>query len=243
MTHSTSAETRDNVLTLPDGYLVLTEHPVPGSRATVLFCHGLGGDREGPAGLFAQLASAANAAGCSAVRFDFRGAGESSGAFENTTMAGMVADVLSVVAWSTRTVPERAVIVAGHSVGGVVAAAVASRTPAEVAGALLLACDLGPYDYGIDDPVLFARDTARFPAAFAAERATLDLRDVPFSCPVRYIGGSLERDEILDTMRGLSLRAVPVTTIENGDHLFSRHRQDMARSTAQELTILTRSIT
>ena len=231
------------MLALPDGYLVLTEHPVPGAPAMVLFCHGLGGDREGPAGLFSQLASAANAAGCSAVRFDFRGAGESSGNFEDTTMAGMMADVLAVVAWSIGAVPDRAVIVAGHSVGGVVAAAVASRCPAEVAGALLLACDLGPYDYGADDPVLFARDTARFPAAFSAERATLDLRAVSFLCPVHYIGGSLERGGILDTMRGLSMRGIPVTVIENGDHLFSRHRENMARSTAQALSILTRSIT
>ncbi|WEH12245.1 alpha/beta fold hydrolase [Streptomyces sp. VNUA24] len=231
---NTSAS-RDIVLRSGDEWLALSlDEPDQAPRAAVVLCHGMGGDRVGPGGLFPQLGQAAVEAGCAAVRFDFRGAGESSGAAESATLASMVDDASQVVAWARSTLGCSRVLIAGHSIGGLVAAALATRSPAEVHAALLMACDIGRYDYSAGSPVFFAQDSMYFPHAFAAERARTDLLTARFTCPVAYIGGTLERPGILNTMRRLSDAGHAVARIADADHLFSAHRTELA-STATGL--------
>lgn len=64
-------------------------------RATLLFCHGLTGDKIGPQKLLSDLsAHLAISCGVEVVRFDFRGSGLSSGSFSETSLDSMCEDAL-----------------------------------------------------------------------------------------------------------------------------------------------------
>lgn len=88
----------------------------------VIICHGLTGDRTGPMQLLANLANFLAENGLTCVRFDFRGSGDSSGAFEDTTFTRMLEDVHVISRWTREQFPNHAGIgYCGLSIGGVAA--------------------------------------------------------------------------------------------------------------------------
>ncbi len=106
------------MLHLPDGMQV-----VP---AVALF-HGFTGTKSEPHRIFVKLARKLNELGIAAVRFDFRGSGDSEGDFAEMTVSGEIADARRVLDYleGLPGVDKSRLGVLGLSMGGAVAASVA----------------------------------------------------------------------------------------------------------------------
>lgn len=119
------------------GMLHLPEDPsasVPG----VIFCHGFTGHKHESHRLFVQTARALAEQGIASLRFDFRGSGDSEGAFVDCTLAGQVADARRALEYLREQAcvdPARSGVV-GMSMGGLVAAHIMSEHP-EIPAAVL----------------------------------------------------------------------------------------------------------
>lgn len=99
------------VLDIPEGKI----------KELIVFCHGLTGDRSGPQRILTHWARRLAEHDYLVVRFDFRGSGDSSGKFEKTTFSSMQEDVDAVIAWCESHYAFSHFILAGLSLGGVVA--------------------------------------------------------------------------------------------------------------------------
>lgn len=108
---------------------------LPGRTPGYLFLHGLGSVRQGEKST--SLMAHAAAAGRAALRFDFRGHGDSSGTIGQVTVGELIADTLFVL---ERHGP---CIVVGSSLGGLVGAFAAALRPELVHGLALVAPALG----------------------------------------------------------------------------------------------------
>lgn len=127
-------------------------------RATVVLCHGYGGDQEGR--YLRQIAATLTAAGVATVRFDFtNGAGASDGDLSGASVAGYADDLDDVLDY-VRAVPRlgaNPLAIGGHSYAGMVVIAVAARR-ADIAAVYFLAA---VFDRTSDfDMVALAREVA-----------------------------------------------------------------------------------
>ncbi len=106
------------------GWYVQAPHG-PGKPATLLWCHGNAGNIVHRLENLAQLYRA----GLSVFLFDYRGYGQSHG---SPSEEGLYRDALAAYAYVTevRKVPAERLVLFGRSLGGAVAAAVASQRPA-----------------------------------------------------------------------------------------------------------------
>ncbi len=111
------------MLHLPDG---------PGPHPAVLFFHGFTASRIENHFIFVKMARILAASGMAAMRFDFRGSGESQGTFVEMTLPGEVDDARVALAWlrAHPAIDAANISVLGLSMGG----AVAAITAAEDAG-------------------------------------------------------------------------------------------------------------
>lgn len=103
-----------------DDESVAAVHHAAGGERWLLFCHGFGSDKEGS---YERRCERAVAAGYDAVRFDFRGVGESDGAFPASTLSTRLADLDAVADFFDLD----AFAVFGSSFGGLVALHAAAR--------------------------------------------------------------------------------------------------------------------
>ena len=92
-----------------------------GKTPWFIFSHGFTGHRIGPGYLFVRMSRDLAEAGFSSLRFDFSGSGESDGVFQEITIATMQSDILSAVRLVRRRFAPSAVILCGHSLGGMIA--------------------------------------------------------------------------------------------------------------------------
>ncbi|NHV98469.1 MAG: alpha/beta hydrolase [Thaumarchaeota archaeon] len=101
------------------------ETPAP----TVVFCHGFTGNRVEAHRLFVRAARKMSREGIAAVRFDFRGSGESEGEFENMTVSSEITDLNSVLSFllERNEVARDKIGVVGLSLGGAVSILTAAR--------------------------------------------------------------------------------------------------------------------
>jgi len=117
-----------------EGQLIRGMLHVPRTRRktvpAVLLCHGFTGQRIEAHCLFVKTSRALAEAGIASLRFDFRGSGESDGAFETMTVSGEVSDALAAAAWLARRriVDRERMGILGLSLGGMVTALVLGRT-------------------------------------------------------------------------------------------------------------------
>lgn len=69
--------------------------PITKSKSpAVLFCHGFGGNKSGRYRLYVRLAEKLSQAGIAVLRFDFRGCGDSEGAFRDISIESQLEDAL-----------------------------------------------------------------------------------------------------------------------------------------------------
>ncbi|WP_255196490.1 alpha/beta hydrolase family protein [Halorarius litoreus] len=88
--------TERHVISVADGEgVVAVHHPAP-SDAWFVCCHGFVSDKEGS---YEERCERAVAEGYNAVRFDFRGCGESDGAFVDATLGSRIDDLRAVLAF------------------------------------------------------------------------------------------------------------------------------------------------
>lgn len=112
------------------------ETPAGGPAPVVLLFHGFTGSRDElpvtntDEGVFSRTARLLAEQGIASLRIDFRGSGESPGAFADTTFEGQVADGLAALDWleASPAVDGQRLAVIGWSQGGLVATAVAGRS-------------------------------------------------------------------------------------------------------------------
>lgn len=100
-----------------------------GPHPCVVFCHGFTGTRIEAHRIFVKCARAICEAGIAALRFDFRGSGESDGRFEDMTIPGEISDALAALRFAQaqpEVAPDRIGLL-GLSLGGCVAACAAAR--------------------------------------------------------------------------------------------------------------------
>lgn len=96
-----------------------------------LFCHGFTGQRMGPGYLFVKLSRALADSGFSSLRFDFRGSGESDGAFAQMNVKTMRSDLVTITNELREKFEISKLILLGHSFGGMISAFCAEETNAD----------------------------------------------------------------------------------------------------------------
>ena len=113
-----------------NGWLQLVIDAPPKPQSVWIFCHGLTGDRCGPQRILSYLADGLSRHGAAAIRFDFRGSGDSSGNFCDTSFSQMTEDLSAVIGWAKKrySLPLH---LAGLSVGAVPAVLGAQRERCE----------------------------------------------------------------------------------------------------------------
>jgi pimeloyl-ACP methyl ester carboxylesterase len=206
-----------------------------GAVPTVLFLPGYASDMSGTKAV--ELEQWAREKGRAFVRFDYRGCGESPGAFEDFTLADWRDDVLAMIDRLSGPV-----VLVGSSMGGWLMLLAALARPQRVAGLIGIAPAPDFTDWGF---------TAEQKAAFVSEGRVLEpspYSDVPtvttrafweagealhvldgkiaFDGPVRIVQGQADRD--VPWQRALLLadafRSADVQTwlVKDGDHRLSR---------------------
>jgi pimeloyl-ACP methyl ester carboxylesterase len=187
----------------------------------------------------------ARARGRAYLRFDYRGHGQSSGAFEEGSIGDWTDDAAEALARLT----EGPQVLVGSSMGGWIALLLARRFPARVAGLVGIAA--AP-DFTEDSmwegfsPVqrraLLVEGRVALPSAYSDEpyvvtrrlieegRANLVLRGpLRIGCPVRLLQGTADEDvgrsvalRLLDHVDGPDVR---LTLVKGADHRFSAPRE------------------
>lgn len=103
-----------------------TNYPKP----AMIFCHGFKGDKIGPHRIFVKMARKLAKNGIAVFRFDYRGSGDSSGFFAETTISGQIADALIAINFVSglEVVNESQLGLLGFSLGGAIATCAAARS-------------------------------------------------------------------------------------------------------------------
>ncbi len=89
----------------------------------VLLCHGFGGNKSGKSRLFVKLSERLAEAGIASLRFDFRGAGDSEGSFQETTIQTLLQDAEAAFHFLSQhaAIDSRRLGLLGRSLGGMIA--------------------------------------------------------------------------------------------------------------------------
>lgn len=106
---------------------IVTAPAGEGGHPCVVMLHGFGGSASGRRYFGTNLARALAREGIACVRFDFYGCGESDGEFSDMLFDGLLSDAADIFAWASAQPwadPDR-MFLAGHSLGGYVAASAA----------------------------------------------------------------------------------------------------------------------
>lgn len=220
-------------------YVASGEAPHP----TLLFLHGFPGNETN-----VDLMQAVRRAGWNVLRINYRGAWGSQGSFSFAharTDAEAAVDFLTQPASVAKyRIDPKRIVVAGHSMGGFMAASASAARPSAVAGTILIdAWDIGGDDYfAKTDPKVLAKEIApdtvplagTSPQALIAEiardRAQLDLVSLSRTIaarPVLMIGAERGIGAVTATLAKAARQAHPDTVVEvqyATDHSFSDSR-------------------
>jgi hypothetical protein len=126
-----SKQSDEILLTVPRGlHRLAAVHHRANGPAVVVIAHGFTGTKTEAGRLFVEMARALTLAGISALRFDFMGSGDSSGAFAQMTPKTEIADLNAVLDWAG--LRYRHVGVLGLSFGGAVSICTVERRQEEI---------------------------------------------------------------------------------------------------------------
>ena len=243
-----------SILNRPDGTQIAYHH-FPGASPGVLFCGGLMSDMTGTKAL--ALEEHCRAKGRAFTRFDYRGHGQSSGLFHETTLGEWAADATAVL----DQICQGPQIIVGSSMGGWIKLLLALARPEKVRG--LVGIAPAP-DFVIpmwenlsdEDKTTMRRDgVLRRPSEYSEEPYVIALRlieegrnhlllDKPLAihCPVRILHGMRDPDvpwrRSLKLAEMLASEDVVISYVKNGDHRLSEP-DDIARmlATVDELAM------
>lgn len=218
----------------------LAYHHTPGRAPGFVFLPGLRSDMTGTKAL--RVEAFCRARGLACLRFDYRGHGASSGAFEEGTIGAWRADALAALDALT----EGPQVLVGSSMGGWIMLLAARERPERIAGLVGLAaapdfvCDLIEPALGPEQHAALAREgRIELPSAYdeapmpltrrlieeARAQRVLD-RPLPITCPVRLLHGMRDPDvpwHTAVTLAGhLDAEDVAITLIKDGEHRLSR---------------------
>lgn len=209
----------------------------------VTFLGGFRSDMTGTKAVF--LEGWARARGRAYLRFDYRGHGASSGAFDD----GSIGDWADDAAEALRRLTEGPQVLVGSSMGGWIALLLARRFPERIAGLVGIAA--AP-DFTEDSmwegfspaqrQALLTEGRVALPSAYSDEpytvtrrlieegRANLVLREpLPLGCPVRLLQGTadedVDRSVALRLLDGIDGGDVRLTLVKGADHRFSGPRE------------------
>ncbi|MDO5046919.1 MAG: alpha/beta fold hydrolase [Anaerococcus sp.] len=131
------------VINTPDDFDTSKKYPA------VIFYHGFGGDRNGRSFFRSQNAKYLTDRGYICVRFDFEGSGESDGSFYDMTVSREEEDAMMVYDFTKikSFVDKERIYILGHSLGGVIASLIGSKTKAKKMCLLAPASDMNNRDY------------------------------------------------------------------------------------------------
>lgn len=224
---------------MPD-FPSLAHHFTPGAGPVVVFLCGYASDMEGSKALAIEAWARAN--GRAFLRFDYRGCGESPGAFEDFTLADWRDDAVAMI-----DAIAGPVVLVGSSMGGWVMLLAALARPERVAGLVGIAAapDFTGWGFTDADKAVMARDgrlaepshyddsvmvtTCAFWQSGEANR----VMDAPigFDGPVRLLQGQQDAEVPWERAATLAERLrssdVQITLVKDGDHRLSRP-QDIA---------------
>ncbi|MEY2925849.1 MAG: hypothetical protein RL367_326 [Pseudomonadota bacterium] len=227
-------------LTRPDGVRLAMRYQ-PGKQPCIVFLPGYASDMLG--GKAEALANWAAARGQAMVRLDYRGCGESDGAFEDGTLANWRDDALLVI----NHVGARRLVLVGSSMGGWIALLLAQMLGDRVAGLIGLAAapDFTEWGFsGAEKAVIDSQGRLEQASDYGPEpmvttkgfwqsgQANLLLgHGIAITCPARLIQGQCDPDvpwaTALTIARQLRSADVQVHLVKDGDHRLSRD-QDLA---------------
>lgn len=215
--------------------LPLAHHRVAGRGPTIVFLPGYASDMSGTKAV--ALEEWARANGRAFVRFDYRGCGESPGAFEDFTLADWLDDVLAVL-----DAIEGPAVLAGSSMGGWLMLLAARERPGRVAGLIGIAPAPDFTDWGfteaqkrafieqgrvLEDSPYSDQPTVTTRAFWeTGERLHVLDADIDFAGPVRIVQGQADPDvpwrhaiRIAERLRSADVQTV---LVKDGDHRLSR---------------------
>lgn len=218
---------------------MIAMHRRSGQGPTFIFLPGYASDMAGSKAL--ALDGWAERTGRAYVRFDYRGCGESAGAFEDFTLEDWRDDALGVIDSI-----DGPVVLVGSSMGGWIMLLAALARPDRVAALVGIAAapDFTQWGFDHDQRAVLARDGRIVePSTYGPPLATtlklwesgqrnllLD-GEIALDCPVRLLHGQCDPD--VPWGQSLLLEAclrsadVQVTLVKDGDHRLSRS-QDIA---------------
>ena len=200
----------------------------------VLLAHGFGGNKSGKFRLFVRLAELLTSVGVAVLRFDFRGAGDSEGDFQNTTIEGMLEDAMISLDWLSNhpKVDSNRIGIVGRSLGGLLSVLTASRTPLIKALVLWAAVfDAKPWiEKGIGTKIPFQHQGVQLNNDFLAQFSALKMQEIMPSLshtPLLYVQAikdtSVEQyhaDQYAAARRVADAKT-QFLTFPNSDHEFS----------------------
>ena len=214
----------------------LAYHLTPGEGPAILFLPGYASDMTGAKALAVE--AWARAAGRTMLRFDYAGCGQSEGDFADQTLAGWLADVLSMIDQAV-TGP---VVLVGSSMGGWLMLLAARARPDRVVGLVGIAAapDFTDWGFTVDEKMALLRDGrlerrnpyGREPTLYtrgfwqSGEAHRLLAAPIAFAGPVRLLHG--QRDPDVPWHHSTHLAAqlagddVQTWLVKDGDHRLSR---------------------
>ncbi len=232
-------------LALPDGGH-LAYHRLEGAAPGLVFLGGFSSDMTGTKATF--LEDYARRRGQAFLRFDYRGHGDSSGAFTDFTIGDWAADAEQALTALT----EGPQVLIGSSMGGWIMLLVALRQAARTAGLVGIAAapdfteDLMWAQFPEDVRQRLLRDGIyQEQSDYSEEPYSITLRlieegrshlllrqPVPITCPVRLLHGTDDTDVPVEVgvrlLDRLESGDATLTLVKNGDHRLSEPR-DLAR--------------
>lgn len=214
----------ETILRLDEGWLQIVVNIPPNPKALIILCHGLTGDRTGPQRILCNWAKTLCEAGYLVVRFDFRGSGDSSGLFEETTFCSMQKDLEAVISWCYEQFQFHHLILGGLSMGGLIALKVMREHP--ICKALFLfSSDINDYPtFNLnEDPLSIREGQFYIRKKFFEERIDLKPTEILLNCQVNcYLIYGQKDEKISKIATNIKNSGVKINTIEiqNTGHLF-----------------------
>ncbi|MEU1955667.1 alpha/beta hydrolase family protein [Nocardia rhamnosiphila] len=212
--------------------------PKAGTERWVLLVHGgPGGDKNGPANLYKELSAQLATEGIGSLRFDIRGAGESTGRYRDMTIARQVEDLSAARTFLASAYAPSSIGIVGESFGATTALAGLHNTEQALVllwPAIWLLDDV--FNSYVDEMSLtearsqgfIVRDDEEIGLAFLSE--LLEMRDVSsalagLQIPVLLIHGDEDTEvPVAQSVRGEQLVAGPVrrVIVPGGDHCLEK---------------------